>query len=155
MHIDHADQVPLLHVRLCVPQLPHAWLVGPEQVHTAEVHVEPAGHDFPQAPQLDASEVVSTHEVPHRVPVHFATHPVGESEVLEQIGVLPAQLVVQDPQWFASLSGVSQPSFARPLQSPQPAAHADGANAHCPSLQLTAPATCGKEVQSFEQEPHV
>jgi hypothetical protein len=29
---DHPDHVPLLHVRVCVPQLPHACVSGPAQV---------------------------------------------------------------------------------------------------------------------------
>ena len=36
-HVDHADHVPLLHVRLWLPQLPHACVVGPEQVWPVHV----------------------------------------------------------------------------------------------------------------------
>jgi hypothetical protein len=31
-HVDHADHVPLLHVRFCDPHLPHACVVGPAHV---------------------------------------------------------------------------------------------------------------------------
>jgi hypothetical protein len=30
--VDHVDHVPLLHVRVWLPQLPHAWLAGPMHV---------------------------------------------------------------------------------------------------------------------------
>jgi hypothetical protein len=32
MHAPQSDQVPLLHVRDCVPQLPQAWVMAPLQV---------------------------------------------------------------------------------------------------------------------------
>jgi hypothetical protein len=35
-HADHADHVPLLQVRVCVPQLPHGCEVAPVHVHVPQ-----------------------------------------------------------------------------------------------------------------------
>ena len=52
-------------------------------------------------------------------------------------------------------SAVSQPSLGSPLQSPHPSAHDDAGKAQAQAWQLTSPLTCGRLVQSLEQEPQV
>jgi hypothetical protein len=52
VQVPNADHVPLLHVRVCVPQLPQGWVGEPVQVQEPETHVDPPGHALPHVPQL-------------------------------------------------------------------------------------------------------
>jgi hypothetical protein len=63
---DQLDQVPPLHVRVCVPvlQLPHAWDDDPLHAHWPPAHVEPAGHTLPHAPQSLPFVCSLTHVAP-------------------------------------------------------------------------------------------
>jgi hypothetical protein len=72
VHADHADQTPLPHVRVWVPQSPHACDAAPGHVHAPLTHVETAGavswgHAWAHAPQLAASLVTSTQDSPQAV----------------------------------------------------------------------------------------
>ncbi len=60
VHVPNADQVPLVHVRVWVPQLPQAWVEAPVQVQEPETQLEPPGHMLPHVPQLLMSLVRST-----------------------------------------------------------------------------------------------
>jgi len=72
----------------------------------------------------------------------------------EQTGVPPPHETVQLPQCAAWVMFVSQPSAGSPLQSAQPAAHADPEKEHLPAaVQVVAPLTFGRFVQSFVHEP--
>jgi hypothetical protein len=66
-HADQADHVPPVHVRVCMPQLPHACDDAPLHVHWPLWQVEPVGQAFPHVPQLPLSVVTSTHEPPQAV----------------------------------------------------------------------------------------
>jgi hypothetical protein len=66
-HADHADQVPPVHVRVSVPQLPQACDAAPLHPHEPFAHEEPLGHAFPQVPQLLLSVCLLTHAPPHAV----------------------------------------------------------------------------------------
>jgi hypothetical protein len=113
-----------------------------------------AGQVVSQLPQWFASSAVSTQDLPQTVPEHVLAHFTGEDEA-SQIAAVPEQDVLHAPQWSAVSSAVSQPSLGSPLQSPHPTAHDDAGKAHLPPSQATDPPTCGKAVQSFEQEPQV
>lgn len=64
-HVPQADQEPLaLHVRVWVPQLPHAWELGPMQGHAPVLQVTPPTQTFPHVPQLALSICSSTHALP-------------------------------------------------------------------------------------------
>lgn len=77
----------------------------------------PVVHEWPQPPQLFASLVVSEHVEPQSVvvPVQPATHCAFAPEA-SQIGVLPEQAVLHEPQWSACVMLVSHPSADAPLQ---------------------------------------
>ena len=84
-HADHADQVPFVHVRLCVPHFPQVWLAGPLHAQTPLVQVEPDGHDWAHFPQFALSVLVSAHVLPH------AWVPVGQTQVPAWQVVPPVQ----------------------------------------------------------------
>jgi hypothetical protein len=95
-----------------------------------------------------------THDDPHVVPVHVDAQcgvPVEESHV----GAVVGHAVVHALQWSATLRAVSQPSVGSLLQSPYPGAQDVAGTTHLPALQVVAPVTCGRAVQSFAHEPHV
>jgi hypothetical protein len=151
---DQADQTPLAHVRVCVPQLPHACDEAPEQTHAPAWHVSPVAHAWPHEPQLAGSVLVLTQAVPHAVAAHVFTHVGLDADAVEH-DMPVAQFVEQEPQWVASLSAASQPSDGSPLQSPNPCAQDVDERTHCPEVQLVGPLTWGSFVQSLAHVPHV
>ena len=56
-------QPPQFELSLCrsTQALPQSCLPAGHAVHTPPKQARPAAHTFPQAPQLDTSEAVSTH----------------------------------------------------------------------------------------------
>ena len=90
---DQADHVPLLQVRVWVPQLPQCWVVGPEQVQAPPAHVLPLGQALPQLPQFAALVCVLT-----QVPAQQVS-PVGH-------------VVPHDPQLLESIWRFLQPRGA-------------------------------------------
>jgi hypothetical protein len=77
---DQADQTPAVHVRDWVPQLPHAWLLGPWQVQTPAMQVEPAAQALLHPPQCPGSVWMSTHDPLHIVdaaPEHWLRQVLG------------------------------------------------------------------------------
>ncbi len=64
-HADHADQVPPVHVRVSVPQLPHPCEDAPLHAQEPLWHEEPLGQTLLQAPQLLLSVCSLTHAPPH------------------------------------------------------------------------------------------
>jgi hypothetical protein len=114
---DHADHVPLVHVRVWVPQLPHASVAGPLQTHWPDWHVDPVGQALPQAPQLLPSLCSST-----QAPAHIV-NPVAQAHA---------------PHWHPLAQDCdplpSQPSVAPGAHAPWPV-QADQAD-HVPPLQV-------------------
>ena len=107
-----------------------------------------------QSPQCIASVSVLTHAVPHTVPEQVLAHFAGELDA-SQISPEPAHTVSHEPQCAVVSRGVSQPSLASPLQSPNPGAQDDASKPQSPASQLTSPLTCGRLVQSFVQAPQL
>jgi hypothetical protein len=72
----------------------------------------------------------------------------------EQTGAEEGHTLTQLPQLAARVMSVSQPSSALPVQWAQPGAQAKAEKEHCPEASHeTAPATCGRTVQSWAQVP--
>jgi hypothetical protein len=68
--VPHADHVPLLHVRVCVPQLPHPWEAGPTQVWPLQrSHWQVLAHacvpPLPHACVADGVQTPSLKQSPH------------------------------------------------------------------------------------------
>jgi hypothetical protein len=71
-----------------------------------------------------------------------------------QTGFPPLHVAVQLPQWVAVVTSVSQPSLGSPLQSAQPATHAEALNAHLFEAHEVAPAvTWLSTEQSLSHRP--
>jgi hypothetical protein len=64
VQVPQADQLPLLQVRVCVPQLPQACEVGPVHVQDPATQLEPPGQALPHAPQLARSDCSLTQVLP-------------------------------------------------------------------------------------------
>jgi hypothetical protein len=129
------------------PPVPPPPPVPPEQV--PDEHVPPAGHWWPQLPQLDESVVVSTHPEPHGV------CPVGQAHALPWQDWPDGHTVPQAPQFWTldCRSTQLEPHGTRPgpqlvaqlpLEHSVPAAHA---LVHVPQC---APSAC----RSTQLEPH-
>jgi hypothetical protein len=74
----------------------------------------------------------------------------------EQTGAVPGQTVPQLPQFEALEMFVSHPWSGLAAHRVHPGAHAESAKAHCPDVvQLTAPLTCGRPVQSWPHTPQL
>ena len=84
----------------------------------------PAGHAFPQRPQLRGSLCVSTHTPLHTAPEQASAVHVARPSTSEHCGVGAAHRVEHDPQRSGVVSEVSQPLEASPSQSPKPGRHA-------------------------------
>jgi hypothetical protein len=77
MHADQADQVPSVHVRVCVPQLTQLCVDGPAQVQRLLTQLEPPGQVCPHAPQLLLSLAGLTQAPPQGIvlaSLHTAWH---------------------------------------------------------------------------------
>ena len=86
---------------------------------------------FAQVPQWWSAFVVSTHEVPHTVPVHDAA---PMQVVSWQMGVAPLHTLPQEPQCAPLVVSLSQPFLGSPSQSPTPAPQLE--MEHAPLLQV-------------------
>jgi len=132
------------------------------EVHAPLVHAVCAWatvvvHPFPHAPQLLALLAVLTQVVPHNVG-SAAGHPEAHANVPplpEHTAVAPEHAVLQPPQVAACEMSVSQPSAGLPLQSIQPGAHDEAANAQAPAVHDAAPLTCARPLQSLPQTPQL
>jgi hypothetical protein len=109
------------------------------------------GHMFPHVRQFCAFELVSTHEPLQSVGMFAGqpdTHENDPAPFAEHTGVAPLHIVVQLPHDAGVDRSTSQPSSGFPLQSENPATHADAGNEHAPAVHGAAPLTCGRFVQS-------
>jgi hypothetical protein len=75
---DHADQTPLLHARVCVPQFPHDWLAGPTHVWPVHSdHWQEAPHvcvpPIPQAMVCPGEQPIAV-QVPTAPPTAQLSH---------------------------------------------------------------------------------
>jgi hypothetical protein len=127
------------------------------KVHLLLAHVGCAlvtsfGHASPHPLQSFALLVVSTHVPPHRMGV-----PVGQPDTHvppAHTGSFAVHALVHEPQLAGRVTSVSQPSSGFPLQSAQPAAHAEAGKLQAPAVvHDVAPATCARSVQSWPHDP--
>ena len=110
---------------------------------------------LPQLPQLLELLEVSMH-----VPVQSVGVAAGQPDaqlcppsVSAHKGVAALQDTMQPPQCEVCVRSVSQPSAGLPLQSARLGAQEEGGNEHWPAVQVTAPLTKGRFVQSLPQAP--
>jgi hypothetical protein len=158
VHADHADHAPPLHVRVWLPQSPHASDDAPTHPHWPPWQEAPIGHAMPQPPQLFASLVKSTHWAPHieKPPLqaqalHAQVAPQVSDPLLPQVCVAPgahppwpehADQADQVPPVQVRVSMPQLPHVCdeAPLQAHWPFWHADPvghAFPHVPQLPLS------------------
>jgi hypothetical protein len=134
---------PPLHVKV-------HWLLA----HVGCALVTSFGQASPQPLQSFALLVVSTH-----VPLHSVGVPTGQPETQvppAHTGSFAGHALVHEPHVAGRVTSVSQPSSGLPLQSAQPAAHAEAGKLHAPAaVHDVAPATCGRSVQSWPHDPQL
>jgi hypothetical protein len=110
--VDQALHVPLLHVRVCVPQYGHAREIRPEHWHVPDWQVDPLGQELPHTPQLLESLSRSVQAAPSHL-----SHDVA---IQQHFGDVPTvHTVPQSPQLLSSLRSthlLSQQSGNIPCQ---------------------------------------
>jgi hypothetical protein len=151
---------PHVAVEALLAQVPlQSCVLAAGHLHWPLWQVLPPTHanDAPQPPQFELSLEKSTQSVPHFASpdAQAATQERALPEP-EQRGVDPEHMVVQLPHREGTVMSASHPSSAIVLQCAQPAAQAEGGNAHCPDgLQDTAPVTWARDVQSWPHLPQL
>jgi hypothetical protein len=168
VHADQADHVPPVHVRVCVPQLPHVCDAGPEQTHAPDTQVDPALHLAPHAPQLAGSVLVLTQarpqgvspapqvQAPHSHALLHVCEPVPSHDCVVAALHTPCPVQAdhadQTPCWQVRVCAPQSPHVceAAPVHVHAPAWHvapAGHAWAHAPQL-------AGSVLVSTQAVPH-
>jgi hypothetical protein len=154
VQVPNADHVPLLHVRVWVPQLPQACVAGPTHVQDPATQLDPPGHAFPQAPQLFGSVCLSTQAPPQLAyPVLQVLVQVPALQPAVACGSVTTHACAHTPQFATSLDSFTQVPPHSVVGDAQVVAHAPM------PLQLEpVPQTLVQEPQwllSFDSLTHV